>query len=250
MAFTSFYELILIGSAALLIAGTIKGLAGIGLPTAAVSIMTLALAPRTAIALLLLPMLAANAWQVYRAGDALRALRQYAPFAFMLALFVLITILLSAQAPDRFVFAVLGVSIVSFCAINLTFQIPALPERYDTAAQVIAGILSGLLGGLSGIWAAPLGAYLTARQTPKEEFLRATGLLIFIGSLPLCFGYLQQGFMTPKLALISALLILPTLLGFSVGERLRRDLLSEKFRFVFLVVFLVMGLNLLRRGLF
>lgn len=64
-----------------LLAGTIKGAVGMGLPTTALGLMTLALEPRLAIALILVPMITANLWQVYRSGEVLRAARTYAPFA-------------------------------------------------------------------------------------------------------------------------------------------------------------------------
>ena len=134
--------------------------------------------------------------------------------------------------------------------MNLLVALPRLPPHLDRPAQIIAGAVAGVLGGLSGIWAAPLVFYLTARQVDKDEFIRATGLLILLGSVPLAIGYLQQGFLTQSYALIGALLILPTLLGFTLGERLRKNWSTETFRKVFLYLFLILGLNLLRRGMF
>ena len=74
--------------------------------------------------------------------------------------------------------------------------------------------------------------------------------MIFLGSIPLAIGYAHQGFLTRDLALIGTAMILPALIGFSIGERIRMGWPNEKFRKVFLYLFLVLGLNLLRRGLF
>ncbi|MEM7239977.1 MAG: sulfite exporter TauE/SafE family protein, partial [Pseudomonadota bacterium] len=60
-----------------LIAGTIKGTVGIGLPTAAVGMMSQVIDPRAAISLVVLPSLLSNAWQIIRAGGFLAALRRY-----------------------------------------------------------------------------------------------------------------------------------------------------------------------------
>ena len=79
--------------------------------------------------------------------------------------------------------------------------------------------------------------------------MRATGLLFLLGSLPLCIGFWQQGLLSGDLAVTSASMIVPTLLGFTLGEVIRRHLPAERFRRVVLLVFLVMGLNLLRRAL-
>lgn len=242
--------LALMATAAFLAAGVVKGIAGMGLPTTAIGLMTLAIDPRTAIAVVLAPMLFTNLWQVLRSGEALRALRQYAWFGGALALFVWVTITLSAEVSDRVILGVLGGVILVFVGVNLRFTLPQLPTRYDRTAQLGFGSAAGVVGGLTGVWAPPLAIYLTARGTPKDEFVRASGLLIFVGSTPLALGYVQQGFLTWELALISAALIAPTLIGFSVGEALRKRLSQERFRLVFLYIFLALGLNLIRRAIF
>jgi uncharacterized membrane protein YfcA len=114
---------------------------------------------------------------------------------------------------------------------------------------VIAGILAGLMGGLTSVWAPPMAVYLAARHVPKTEFVRASGLLIFLGSLPLAAGYIHQGYLTGELTLISLALLVPAFAGFALGEALRQRMSEQTFRQALLVVFLLMGLNLIRRAL-
>lgn len=242
--------LAVIGVVVFLIAGTIKGTVGIGLPTAAIGMLTLATAPRTAVAMLLFPMLFSNLWQVWRAGDIRGALRRYWIFAATLAVGVGVATLFVGAVSDRFLLGALGISILVFVAVNLALAIPALPLRLDRPAQVVLGLIAGIMGGLTAVWAPPMGIYLAARQVDKDEFVRATGLLIAIGSLPLLLGYVAQGFLTAPLAVMSLAMLVPTFLGFSLGEVLRRRLSQERFRKLLLLVFLVLGLNLVRRAVF
>lgn len=241
--------LVILGGCTFLLAGTIKGTVGLGLPTTAIGLMTLFIAPRQAIVLTLMPMLLTNAWQVWRMGEIGPALRRYAPFGLMLAFGVGTTVSLSADAPDRLLYAVIGTVIVLFAVINLTVTVPALPARWDTAAQVIGGGIAGLMGGLAAVWAPPMAIYLSARQVDKDEFVRATGLLIFVGCLPLVWGYAKGPHMTWPLALISVGMVVPTMIGFALGERIRARLDQQKFRKVFLLSFLVLGVNLIRRAI-
>ena len=67
-----------------IIAGTIKGVAGLGLPTTAMGLMTITIAPRTAIALLIFPLIFTNAWQVFRSGNVHQTFKKYFPFIIML----------------------------------------------------------------------------------------------------------------------------------------------------------------------
>jgi len=101
---------------------------------------------------------------------------------------------------------------------------------------------------MTAAWGPPLAMYLATKEVDKDEFIRATGFLIVIGSVPLCFSYAQLGFLNGPMAGLSAAMILPTLLGFTLGERLRAHLSPEGFRNAILIVFACLGLNLLRRA--
>lgn len=243
-------ELLLIGVVVFVIAGTVKGVVGIGLPTAAISMLTTVIDPRMAIAMGLGPIIVSNAWQIWTMGDLRGSIARYWLFALVLGGSVFATVFLSAEVSDRVIFLALGISIVSFAVLNLRFAMPRIPDRFDVAAQLVFGGLAGVLGGLSGVWVAPVIMYMSARQVPKDEFVRATGLLLFVGGVPFAIAYVQQGLVTPELGVLSLLMIAPTLLGLTLGARLRSRLSNERFRKVVLYVFLILGLNLLRRGLF
>lgn len=190
-----------------------------------------------------------NAWQVFRSGEALRALKDYRIFAVVLVLVLWPTTALTAAVSQATLLIILSAVIVGFALINLMVTPPRLPDRLDKPAQVVGGILGGLLGAFTAIWAPPVVAYLIARRVDKDEFVRVTGLLFLLGSLPLCIGFWQQNLLTGGLAVISAAMILPTLAGFALGEAIRRRLPAERFRTIVLLIFLAMGLNLLRRAL-
>jgi uncharacterized membrane protein YfcA len=234
---------------AFVVAGTVKGLSGIGMPTAAIALITLFEGPRVAIALVLFPMLASNLWQMWRGGEIRRTAQRYWLFAIVLLSGVTATAFVTAGAGDRLLLAALGIVILIFVAVSLKRLIPPLPDRFDRPAQVGFGLFAGVIGGMTAAWGPPLAMYLATRQVEKDEFIRATGFLIVAGSIPLCISYAQLGFLDGPLAGMSAPMILPTILGFTLGERLRSYLSPEGFRNVLLAIFTVLGLNLLRRAI-
>lgn len=241
--------LLLISTATFLIAGTIKGIAGIGMPTIALGLMTLALEPRMAISIILFPLIVSNAWQFYRAGQMWAAIKRYRFFLVTMMTLIFVSAIFSAGASDRLIYGALGTVILIFVAVNVLKTPPELPERHAAKAQVILGGATGLFGGLAAIYAPGIAIYLSMRRVDKDEMVRATGLLVFAGSLPLLAGYLTQSLLSPRLAMISALMVAPTLLGFQLGERVRAHLSQDGFRQVFFVVFFVLGLNLIRKAL-
>ncbi|MEO1019735.1 MAG: sulfite exporter TauE/SafE family protein, partial [Pseudomonadota bacterium] len=136
-----------------------------------------------------------------------------------------------------------------FSLMSLLVMPPRLPDRYDKPVQLVAGALAGVFGGFTAIWSPPMVMYMLARRLDKDEFVRASGLLILLGSIPLTAGFWQQGLLTGSLAITSAVMIVPTLIGFSLGEIVRDRLPADRFRSIVLLIFLLMGLNLVRRAL-
>lgn len=240
---------ILIAVVAFLVAGSVKGLTGLGLPTVSIGLMTLTLTPRTAIALVLVPMLFSNLWQYWRADDRLGIAKRYWIFALVLCLFVWVTTLVTRDVDDRILLGVLGAAILIFVVFSFAGWVPRLADRFDRPAQVVFGGVSGIIGGMSAAWAAPLAMYLSARGVEKDEFVGATGFLIVAGSLPLLLGYVQIGYLPTDRAMLSIAMIIPTLIGFTAGETLRKSLSPDLFRKVFLILFAVLGVNLLRRAI-
>lgn len=236
--------------AAFLFAGTVKGISGVGLPLTALGILTFFTDPRSAFACALVPIFLSNALQLYRIGNIGPAIRRYLPYLITMAVLIPIVLTMTAEASQEFLFLTLGIVILIFVTLNLTKWAPRLPDHHDRKAQVIAGGMAGVLGGLTSIWLPVVVTYLTARNTPKDEFIRASGLMLMVGSVPLFLGYVSEGFLTGPVALLSLALVIPTGFGMLAGEHLRVRLSEAGFRKAVLFIFLLIGLNLIRRGAF
>jgi uncharacterized membrane protein YfcA len=241
-------EELLIIAAAFVAAGVVKGTIGMGLPTTLVSLLAQFLDPRMAIALLLVPAVVTNVWQVYRAGGFLRSARELWPFGVAMALALWpATRWAAAIAADRLA-VLIGVMILVFAGVSLMRAPPRIPPRFDRVAQVTAGGVAGVIGGLTSIWSPPMVIYLLGRGSDKDDFIRFAGFIILVGTVPLTAGYWRAGLFDADIALTSTLMILPVLAGFSVGERLRSRMNAAWFRRGVLLFFCVMGLNLIRRA--
>ncbi len=243
-------ELFLIGFCAFLFAGVVKGTIGIGLPTITISIMAQFVDPRVAISFLLLPALVTNSWQIYRGGQLANSLSTLWPFGLTMMVTIYFSSLFAPTVPLQWLVAGIGIMVVLWTATSLIKAPPRLPDQYDKPVQFVGGFAGGVIGGLTAIWSPAMVVYLHARKFDKNDFVAHTGFLIMCGTIPLFFGYISNGILSKELLIGSGLMIIPTLLGFALGERLRSRLNVAQFYKVLLLVFCLSGLNLIRRGLF
>ncbi|WP_118138679.1 sulfite exporter TauE/SafE family protein [Oceanicella sp. SM1341] len=236
--------------AVMLLAGFIKGAVGFALPMIAVSGLGMLLPPQLAVAALILPALASNIWQALHQGPraALGSLRRHA----LLVGVMLVTIVPAAQAltliPDRALFLVLGTVVSGACALQLSGWTPPDPGDSGRVAAGV-GLVAGISGGLAAVWGPPIVLYLLARGTDKRESVRVQGIAYLLGSVVLALAHLRSGLIDRETAPFSALLVLPAMLGMVAGLRLQARLPQARFRRLTMLVLLLAGLNLLRRGL-
>jgi hypothetical protein len=232
------------------LAGTIKGMVGIGLPTASVGMMAQFVDPKLAIALVVVPIVLINGWQAYRAGAFIESVKQYRYVALFMIPVLYATTFFTVLIDAQVLIFWLGIVVVLFSLTSLLVVPPPLPDRLDKAGQAVAGTLAGIIGGLTSIWAPPVVIYLLSRRVEKDAFVRASGTILFCGSIPLLLGSISSGLLDWQRGGMSFLMVFPALFGFWLGEIIRRRVDSSRFRTLVLLVFLVMGLNLVRRSLF
>lgn len=231
-----------------LFSGVVKGFLGIGLPTAAMAFLTLIMEPTEAISLLTIPIIVTNFLQFTRSKERAQTARQYKYFALAIMASIFITAWNITNFPTGFLTATIGFAMIIFSA-NLLFGF-SLPIGPGLRWQIGVGILSGFLGGLSSIWSPTVAMYLMARNTPKEQFIAATGFLFLAGCLPLALGLYLSGVFTAATAVKSLMGLIVVLLGFRIGELLRGRVSQEFFRKFVLIAFLAMGLRLIVAGIF
>ncbi|WP_168389217.1 sulfite exporter TauE/SafE family protein [Xylophilus sp. Leaf220] len=224
----------LAAGAVFLLAGGIKGLVGLGLPTVAMALLALWMAPAQAAALLVVPSLVTNAWQ-------LRPLATLWPLARRLAGMQAGTVAgtllgaLAFGAPAGAASGVLlGVALVVYAAWGLAgrpWQVPPAQERWLGPA---VGMATGLVTALTGVFILPAVPYLQALGLQRDALVQAMGIAFTTSTMALAAGLLlaPAAAGTPHTlpAAASLVLLLPALAGMALGQRLRQRLPVAVFR--------------------
>ncbi len=242
----AFVTALLIG----LFAGLVKGIVGFGMPMIMISGMSTVLSPELALAGLILPTLVSNGMQAFRQGVA-AAWGSVCRFRLFL---VVAGVVLTGSAqlvlvlPPAVLFLFIGVSVAGFAVMKLVGWQPKLSG--DTPLlEAVVGAFAGFTGGLSGIWGPPTVAYLTAIDTPKADQVRVQGVIYGLGALALFFAHMQTGIVRAETIPFSVILVIPAVVGMRIGFRYQDRIAQATFTRLTLIVLLVAGLNLIRRGL-
>ncbi len=229
------------------VSGVVKGFLGIGLPAAAMALLTLVVSPTYAISLLIMPILFTNLSQFLRSKYRIESFNNYWILGAAILVSIFCTSLFISSYPTALLTISIGIAMI-IVALNglIGFSFTIGP---GVTWQIGIGILSGVLGGLSSIWSPPVAMYLIARGIDKERFISATGFLFLIGAIPLALGLYFGGILTPKVLSQSLFGLLVVLVGFRVGEIMRERVTQGWFERAVLVAFLFMGVRLVTVGL-
>lgn len=232
--------------AAFLIAGLVKGAAGMGLPPTAIAVMTLVVPLPEALALLTVPTLVTNAWQALYGGHFRAMLRRFWLMGLMMVLGILIAArgLRALGSPESAGW--LGVLLVLFSIMALTAWRPRVPPRAEIWANPLCGLATGLIGGIAGVAAIPFLPYMQSLQILRDELVQGLGILFVIFTAALSLALWDIGALRGDNLLGAVLATIPTMIGVWLGQRLRHAIPPEAFRKFFLVMLLGLGLNLAR----
>lgn len=233
-----------------LVAGFVKGAVGFALPMIMISGLSAFLPPEIALAALIVPTVLANVWQALRGGiaAAITSVGKFRTYIAVVLLFIALSSQLVTILPGRALFLILGVPITALSLMQLTGWRLPLRTQHRRRNEVLIGAFAGFMGGVSGVWGPPTVAYLTAIETPKTEQVRVQGVVYGAGALLLFFAHLKSGVLNGETLPLSLAMVVPTIVGMVLGFWVQDRLDQQKFRFFTLLLLVVAGLNLIRRG--
>jgi uncharacterized membrane protein YfcA len=234
---------------AFLLAGTVKGVIGMGLPTVAMGVLGLVMPPAQAAALLIVPSLATNVWQML-AGPALgAALRRFATMLAGVCVGIFAGIGLLTGGAQTLASALLGGVLAVYGALGLTAARFAVPRRAEPWLSPLVGAVTGLLTGATGVFVVPAVPYLGSLGLERETLIQTLGLSFTVSTVALAAGLAATGQLPASAAASSASALLPAFAGMFLGQRIRTRIHPDVFRRWFFAGLLVLGTYMVVRAL-
>lgn len=237
-------------AAAFFLAGVVKGVTGMGLPTVAMGALGALLSPIAAANLLILPSLVTNVWQLLAGPAFVPLMRRLWPMMLAIAVGTLLGTSLLAGGDTVLSTAMLGGALVVYAGYTLVarpFSVSAMAERRLSAP---IGAITGVVAGSTGVFVMPAVPYLQALGLGREDLIQALGLSFTVSTMALAAGLSLRGAFAVDNLPLSALAIVPSLAGMWAGQVIRRLISHAMFRRWFLIGLMLLGAELALRAFF
>ena len=234
--------------ATFLLAGAVKGVIGLGLPTIAMGLLGLAMSPAQAAALLIVPSTLTNLWQLAAGGHLLGLMRRLGP---MLAMIFVGTLLGSAWLGiDSGTWAVhaLGAALVIYALYGLIGPVLRVAREREGWLGPLCGLVTGVVTAATGVFVMPAVPYLQSLGLSRDEMIQALGLSFTVSTLALALGLAGQDALGGQALGASLLMLAPALLGMLGGQWLRQRISAALFKRCFFIGLAVLGGHLLISG--
>ncbi len=229
------------------LAGYVKGLTAIGLPTIGVALLSFGMPIPEAMALVALPALTSNFWQAVSGGNLCGLLRRLAPLIVPLCLVATITVATLGSGAPGWALTVLAVVLMAYGAMGLLKLRPRVPARLEKPMAPVVGIASGFISGIAGVPIMPVLPFLQALDMKPQELVQSLGIVFCAASIAVGLSMTGAGVIDLRYAALSVGAVVPTLIGMSLGQVARRRLSVEQFKTGIFVALLVIGLIALLR---
>ncbi|KTC34765.1 sulfite exporter TauE/SafE family protein [Pseudomonas sp. L5B5] len=229
-------------------AGMVKGVIGLGLPTVAMGLLGLAMGPVQAAALLVIPATLTNLWQLAFGGHLPALLRRLWPMLLAICAGTLGGSLWLGIDGGPWVVRGLGAALLLYALGGLCLpQLRIAPARERWLAP-LCGLLTGIVTAVTGVFVIPAVPYLQALGLGRDALVQALGLSFTVSTLALAVGLAWRGVLGGAELGASLLALAPALLGMWLGQWLRQRISAALFKRVFFIGLGLLGAHLLISG--
>jgi uncharacterized membrane protein YfcA len=239
---------LIVATLTFLLAGCVKGVIGLGLPTVAMGLLSVVMPPAKAASLLIVPSFVTNIWQL-AAGPSFRLLayRLWPMLAGVILGTLAGTGLLTGSHAGQAAIA-LGLLLMLYAVLGLTSVRFSVPSRAEWWLGPLIGALTGLATAATGVFAIPAVPYLGALGLGKEDMIQALGLSFTVSTIALAAALAAGGAFDLADVGASTAALAPALLGMAAGGAVRGRFSERTFRRVFFGGLLVLGAHLASRA--
>jgi len=234
---------------AFLLAGFVKGVIGLGLPTVSIGLLGLLMTPAQAAAVLVVPSLVTNIWQAAVGGGLLALARRLWPLLAGICIGTTLGVVVLPHDDNGRATVWLGLALAVYAALGLVKVEFFVPRHAETWLGLLMGAATGAITVATGIFVMPGTPYIQSMEFDRDKLVQALGLSFTVSTITLAAALAYIGQVQTSLAWPSIVALAAALAGMGLGQLTRGKIKAETFRLCFFVGLMLLGLHLALRGL-
>ena len=245
---TNYLTIIIIGITFFL-AGGIKGVVGLGLPTISLALLAITFDLVTAIVLTLIPSLITNIWQALSGTNGKAILKRILPFLIMALITIWLGAYILSSQSMTLLTVLLGILLISYSLLSLFGINFSISNKHKTWAGTVLGALNGAITGMAGVYIVPSVMYFHAIGLRRDEIVQAMGILFSLSSVSMLIAYRYQNLLTMEQVILSLFALFPALIGMYYGKKIRSYLSETTFKKTLFISLLFIGVFIIIKSL-
>ena len=225
-----------------LICGVIKGTIGFGMPTVSISLLVFFIDVKVIIALILIPTIIVNFYQLSRGGNFKKIFNETKFFLFSSTIFIFpgsyLLNLINSQFIILFIALVLFINSILFLT-NIKYT---LSSYKSPLIQILIGSINGVIIGMTSIYTMPLIFLLQSLRYNKDITVQFLGIAFFLYPIAQLLSFTNLNLISLEIVKISFLALIPIFLGLYIGQKIRKKISESLFQKFFYCMLLMMSL--------
>ncbi len=216
-----------------------------GSPVIAVPVMASFVDVRIAVALMVLPNLATNLWQLWAFREG--RMSGWLPWLFALGggLGVALGTVMLLQFSAEMLKLIIAAAVLIFVGLRVSKPHFTISPRLATPLAGPLGVGAGVLQGAAGISAPISVSFLNAMQLPRAVFIPTISLFFTAMTLVQIPMLSAAGVITAEIALLGAAALAPLFLGMPIGALAAKSISPQGFNRLIQVMLVLLALKLL-----
>jgi uncharacterized membrane protein YfcA len=228
-------------AAVFLLAGFVKGVIGLGLPTVSMGLLAVAMAPAHALAIVIVPGILTNIWQTFAGPYFLGSVKRLWPLLLGLAVGIRLNAGMMTGPYARYGTVLIGILLVIYAIVSLRKFAMTVKPRDEKWIGGAIGLATGVISAATGVQVIPSMPFLQALGMKKDELIQALGVFFTVATLVQAFNLSAAGILDESIALPGVIALACSFTGMAVGQTIRTRLEPEAFRRWFLISMIVLG---------
>jgi uncharacterized membrane protein YfcA len=234
---------------ALGLGGLVKGATGMGLPIIALPILASFLGVQHAVALMCVPVVVTNLWQIWRFRADYRSADFLPPMFVGGIAGIAIGTWLLTSLPERALSFALAVLVIAYVGLGVLKPHFHMPRPLGLKLAPLFGLGAGVLQGATGVGSPLSVTFIHAMRLWRTAHVFAVSAMFLLLTIVQMPALAVAGVLTWTILLEGAVAIVPAFLAMQAGNRLAARLSPKAFDRIVLAVLALIAVELLVKSL-